>query len=115
LTGTLARDPGLLEQLAEALEKSLAPSVDRFLEENGQYEEIGKLAIAATLTPYETYDAFKSQRVFTTQEDARWYEYLFHLMVEGGHFQDNKLSILTFNYDRSLEACFFRQLRISTT
>ena len=32
-------------------------------------------------------------------------------MVEGGPFEDNPLSVITFNYDRSLEAFFFRALQ----
>ena len=80
-------------------------SVDLFLENRNDFEEIGKLAIAATLIPYETYEAFKPG---TKQ---RWYEILFGLMAEGGKFEDNQLSVITFNYDCSLEAFLFQALQ----
>jgi hypothetical protein len=83
----------------------LAPSVDFFLEHRKEFERIGKLAIAATLIPHENYDFFQPTAA------PRWYETLFHLMVEGGQFEDNKLSVITFNYDRSLEAFFFQALQ----
>src|SRR6267142_2133552 len=105
LRDRLSRDPAHTQKFAETLERSFAPSVDRFLEENKQFEEIGKIAIATTLIPYERFDAF------TPSKTPGWYETLFHLMVDGGHFQDNNLSILTFNYDRSLEAFFFQALK----
>jgi hypothetical protein len=40
----------------------------------------------------------------------RWYEYLFARMVDGGRFEENKLSVITFNYDRSLEAFLVQAL-----
>ena len=95
----------LIEQFAYALQNSAAPSVDLFLENRKDFEEIGKLAIAATLIPYEDYKAF------LPTNKPRWYETLFHLMVEGGRFEDNKLSVITFNYDRSLEAFLFLALQ----
>jgi hypothetical protein len=101
LTNSLSISPKDIEDFRQALRNSSAPSVDLFLENRKEFEEIGKLAIAATLIPYEEYDAL------VPREKARWYETLFHLMVEGGPFEDNKLSIITFNYDRSLEAFLF--------
>jgi hypothetical protein len=60
---------------------------------------------APTLIPYEKYEAFQPI------SKPSWYETLFQLMVEGGPFEDNPLSVITFNYDRSLEAFFFRALQ----
>jgi len=105
LTERMETPPGQVERFAQALRHSQAPSVDFFLENRKNFEEIGKLAIAATLIPYENYGAFGP-----TQK-PRWYETLFSLMVEGGRFEENQLSIITFNYDRSLEAFLFLALQ----
>jgi SIR2-like domain len=94
-----------VDLFSEALRYSGAPSVDLFLENRKNFEEIGKCAIAATLIPYEKYDSFAAQKA------PRWYETIFTLMVEGGKFEENQLSVLTFNYDRSLEAFFFLALK----
>jgi hypothetical protein len=94
-----------IERFVYALERSASPSVDFFLENRKEFEEIGKLAIAATLIPCEKYEAFQPT------DRPRWYETLFHFMVEGGRFEDNHLSVITFNYDRSLEAFLFQSLK----
>gem|GEM_PF-3299490 len=88
-----------------ALRGSSAQSVDLFLEQHPEFEKTGKLALAVDLIPRETLDSLAlSQKV-------RWYELLFGLMVEGGPFEVNPLSVLTFNYDRSLEAFFLMALK----
>lgn len=89
---------------ANALQNSVAPSVDFFLENNEKFEEIGKLAIAFELILHEDYKQLRRE------QKKRWYETLFHLMVQGGRFDQNRLSVITFNYDRSLEAFLFRAL-----
>jgi hypothetical protein len=78
---------------------------DLFLENRKEFEEIGKLAIAAALIPYEDYGALG------ISPEPRWYEILFGLMTEGGKFEDNQLSVITFNYERSLEAFLFQALQ----
>jgi hypothetical protein len=86
----------------EALLNSQAPSVDLFLAHRPEYRDLGKAAIAASLLPYESFGAF------TRTETTRWYEFLFSLMIEGGgDFGENELRVITFNYDRSLEAFFW--------
>jgi len=91
-----------IRDFATALEKSQAPSVDVFLEYRPQFEKIGKVAIASTLIPYETNERFVS----SDNNGEGWYSYLFKLMIQGGRFENNSLSVITFNYDRSLEAFF---------
>jgi hypothetical protein len=95
-----------VKRFADALLGSAAPSVDLFLEQRKDFEQIGKIAIAVTLIPFETYESFRPHG-----EKARWYETLFQLMVEGGHITENKLSVITFNYDRSLEAFLFQSVK----
>ena len=77
------------------------PSIDLFLKENEQFAEIGKLSIAAALLPCENYDHLISE----TYDDG-WYEYIYHRLLREctfNNFTKNKLDIITFNYDRSLE------------
>jgi hypothetical protein len=95
-------------------------SVDLFLERRPNFMDIGKVAIAATLLPFEA-DSLKT--MFepwscneTAQERAAegWYQYFTSQLRLG--FSDwgrGLLSILTYNYDRSLEHYLFTILRSS--
>jgi hypothetical protein len=95
-----------IRKFSTALNKSQAPSADAFLEYRTEFEKIGKAAIAATLIPYESNDRFVSSE---SNRDG-WYSYLFKLMIQDGRFESNTLSVITFNYDRSLEAFFLLAL-----
>ena len=90
------------EQLASALKDAKPYSIDAWLEHNPKYLEIGKRAIAATLLEYE--------KDIDLRPEAKgdWYQLLFHrLNCPFDEFVNNKLSIITFNYDRSLENFLF--------
>ena len=82
------------------------PSIDRFLERQQEQEmvRLGKTLIAMALVPYENPDALSRHR---TQPGTyrNWYEDLFQAMRpnDGTDFFANRLAIVTFNYDRSLE------------
>ena len=97
------------ENFSEALRQSHLPSVDRFLELNPEYAEVGKFCIAMCLIPYENPNNLMNRGEATSPhgEDYRWYEYLFEVLTEGLQepqgFRQNNLSIITFNYDRSLD------------
>jgi hypothetical protein len=92
----------------EHLTKSPDVSVDAFLEYRPEFLTIGKLAIASALIPLENESA-----LFDDQYDKNnWYEYLFNEMsCRFEEFENNKLSIVTFNYDRSLEHYFINGLQ----
>jgi len=80
-------------------------SVDAFLEkkQNQDLVEIGKQSIAIVLLEHEREDRFFSKYSSSMRD---WYSQLFSHLTEGLHFEEvqkNKLSIITFNYDRSLE------------
>ena len=89
------------------------PSVDAFLERRPQFLEVGKCAIAAKLLSFEEPDRFSRKE----QIEDRWYEYLFQKLSEGAPtvdvFRENELSIVTFNYDRSLEFSLASFLSVS--
>jgi hypothetical protein len=79
-----------------------ATSVDAFLEkkENEEFLDLGKFCIAAALLPKE------NERQMFEEYGRNWYRQLFDRLVEDCPFEglgENKLSIITFNYDRSLE------------
>ena len=83
----------------DALRKSGRLSVDAFLEHRTEFIEIGKCAIAQQLIRQEY-----PEKLFSVDSSENWYQYLFNKMSTS--FEDlsaNELSIVTFNYDRSLE------------
>jgi hypothetical protein len=80
-------------------------SVDAFLEHRPEYINIGKLSIALSLIAHE-----HEKKLFNTQRN--WYDYLrLKLNAPFSEFGDNKLSIITFNYDRSIEQYLFMVLK----
>ena len=86
-------------------------SIDAFLARRSEYEVIGKKALAATLLLHER----DSEGRFS-QTDC-WYRRLFNALFENCEvvedFSNNKISILTYNYDRSLENYLFSCLKYS--
>jgi len=90
----------------DALLKSGRPSVDVFLEHRPEFIPVGKVAIAASLIPYED-----ETKLWGGPDN--WYEHLWDRL--GPKLLDDvaqsQLSVITFNYDRSLEHYLFSALR----
>jgi len=88
-----------INEFAYKLKHSVRYSIDDFLERYQKtYLSIGKLAIALVLTRYENHDLLF--------ESDNWYRKIYDRMSEGTNietFSKNKVSFITFNYDRSLE------------
>lgn len=85
----------------EAFLKSGQPSVDAFLEHRPEFLAVGKLAIAYCLIPFESEHHLYAP---DSSRGGHWYEYLVgKLNAPFDEFGKNQLSIITFNYDRSLE------------
>lgn len=98
LLSTTSYEPLDLIDFAREFKES-SDSIDLFLERNPSYEEIGYRAIAYVLTRYEQgADLYRTDR-------PRWYDYLWRTLDQGHSKSPSKqlLSIITFNYDRSLE------------
>ena len=96
----------LIKRFGTDLRESNLPSIDAFLEHRGvEFEGIGKAAIAGTLIPRE---------IRANLSRIGWYEYI-HSRIIGriDDFQRNKLTVVTFNYDRSFEAALFFALQKS--
>lgn len=95
-------------------------SVDAFLEKNPEYLGMGKFAIASTLLPCEVksflYSYWLHPEHQRMKDKNHWYDILFGKMIDGAdfdNFKDNKLSVITFNYDRSFEQFLFTSFRSS--
>lgn len=103
-------------EFREAFLRSGQSSVDAFLERRPGFLDVGKLAIAYCLIPYEN----ESNLYFSSKGDppfrgGNWYQYLSGKLLDTPfeRFGENKLSIITFNYDRSLEHYLFNALQNS--
>ncbi len=96
-----------LSRFVDTLRHSGYTSVDWFLERWPEFIPIGKASIAAVLIPLEDPD-----RLFPPRSpEQHWYELLLNTLdSDEDRFTENRLSIVTFNYDRSIEHYLFTAL-----
>lgn len=99
-------DEDYIREFGDTLAKSGQTSVDAFLQHGNQFIDVGREAIAAALLPHEQtvmlFDVPRNKGI------PNWYELLFsELNTSFEEFDKNKLSIVTFNYDRSIEHYLF--------
>lgn len=93
-------DSSAVAAFASALAQSGRTSVDAFLEHRSEFLDVGKAALACALIPHEHEDALFDR----SKPSQSWYDYLFARMnARLQEFEYNQLSVITFNYDRSLE------------
>lgn len=86
----------LITDFRNDLVRSHRMSIDRFLSAWPDYVDLGKLAIAATLVPIEEPEM--------AHREGDWYRHLFNQLSENlDAGKKARLTILTFNYDRSLD------------
>ena len=83
-------------------------SIDAFLEHNPKYFETGRRAIANVLTRKEgreeLFEGWIDKWLDPENKEQHWYQLLFSkLNAPFKDFDKNDLTIITFNYDRSLE------------
>jgi len=102
------------ENFSDAFFKSSTPSIDLFLSRNPNYSDIGKIAIVMGILEAEEQSVFRED---VEEPIFDWYSYLFHRMTKDLILSDgikgfgaNKVSFVTFNYDRSLEHFFMESL-----
>lgn len=98
------------ETFCKIFKNSSIESIDRFLSINHEiYGEIGKKAIVLSLLKAELESKFREdiEEKISRQD---WYTFLYNKMISTFtdpdsylRFGENKISIITFNYDRSLE------------
>ena len=95
---TVESDGKKIKEFGYALAGSAQASVDAFLEKRPQFLQIGKQSIAAVLMARE-----QPRHLFRTS-DLRWYDWLWDRLDNGvDGFVDHSITVVTFNYDRSLE------------
>jgi hypothetical protein len=91
------------------LHSSGRKSVDAFLEHRTEFERIGKAAMIAALIPKED-----PATILDHSNNEHWFKYLFQQMGSSlSEVSNSKVSIITFNYDRSLEFFLLQALRSS--
>lgn len=105
----------LIEDFRSAFERSGLTSIDSFLAKRPEYADIGKLAIASILVPIEQESML--HYVNKISGNGGWYQMLWARLWDACNNPEDLLktllSIVTFNYDRSLEV--FLLLAISET
>ncbi|MGA2782758.1 MAG: hypothetical protein ABSF13_12720 [Smithella sp.] len=96
------------EEFASSFHKSSTPSIDLFLARNKDLSVFGKKAIAVSIMEHEKISRYRENIKDPSTQD--WYSYLYKRMTEKlitpesyNQFGDNKITFITFNYDRSLE------------
>lgn len=91
-----------IEDFQRRFKESELVSIDRFLSFNPEFEEAGRFMIASILLKCEREEHLKGD----------WYRILFNeLTTNGAEIPNDLLSVVTFNYDRSLEWYLFRSFR----
>lgn len=98
------------ELFASHLRKSGLASVDTFVErhldgQNAEILETAKDLVALSLIPFESTAKMFGGDASSERPAGRWYEYLLNALAtpRAVEFNKNRLSIVTFNYDRSFE------------
>ena len=93
-------DPEEVREFRRKLRHSSRASIDAFLEGQPAFLDLGKFVIAAALLPSE-----KNQLFPLTDQKDDWYGYFFNKILTStpDKFQQNLLSIISFNFDRSFE------------
>lgn len=100
-------DPNLISNFQRDLKLSGRSSIDAFLENNPQYVNVGKAAIAVLIASGET-----EGNLFNPDNGENWYKYLLELLLSGlgpTEISGLNLSIITYNYDRSLNSSCITQ------
>jgi hypothetical protein len=87
-------------QFARHLGRGVYSSIDEFLEKNPDYIDLGKLLIVRCLKQYEDVE-----ELFPAKKSG-WYHYLASSLLtdDPNEIPNVPLTIISFNYDRSLEA-----------
>jgi hypothetical protein len=98
-----------MADLQNALQVARPCSIDKFLEGRPDLADVGRLAISTVLLRAE--GDFKP-RLWSDVTEGHWYDLLKSRMFGPlEEFARNKIRIITFNYERSLEFYLFTSLR----
>src|SRR5205807_4206036 len=104
----IARDD--VTQFLRTFSRSGLSSIDAFLGRRDEYSRVGKLAIAWALCRHEDRDV-----LYRRGNNDHWYSLLWDALAAGAHtpadFSQNRLRVITFNYDRSIELFLHQSAR----
>jgi hypothetical protein len=94
-------------QFIEELSYSDPNSIDAFLTKHPEWSELGRYLITLVLKGHERMTAMFPPAT------AGWYRVLYNALTEDNEdlLSNNRLTIVTFNYDRSLEAYLHRRVK----
>lgn len=99
-----------MRHFANAFLRSSTHSVDTFLGQQPRFGELGKFAIAGEICRRENPEA-----IWSFDNTDNWYPHLWSKMIAGvthpRELGKNRVRILTFNYDRSLEFFLFEAIK----
>src|SRR5216683_5100509 len=100
-----------LDEFFRKLRDSDLLSIDAFLEGNqDRFQQIGKAAIAITILRAERDSQTGERWQGTNVPDDHWLRYVWNMMKSGcdsvDRFAQNRVSFVTFNYDRTIEWYF---------
>ena len=112
---TFDLDLNRLWELAKRLKFSDPISIDDFLKHNRHLLDIGKTAIACHIAYSEKPRKLREPNYNSGEHNPdHWYPELWHRLIDGltepDQIADNALTIITFNYDRSLEHYLFHNI-----
>jgi hypothetical protein len=101
---------GLVREFREAFAQSQSMSIDRFLSRRSDFADIGRYAIAQVLLQDE--DA-SEPKLMGEPDGEHWYRYLLDRLTsdDWDAFDPSWLTVVTFNYDRSLEWYLMHSLK----
>ena len=135
-------DTSYLNDFVRIFRKSSRQSIDLFIATNSKLASIGKYIIAFAIFDSEQRSRFREEAKVTQEHYSHspyglnvesflakkyfqgddWYSYLFNRLTSGltkpdalPDFSDDKISFVTFNYDRSLEYFLYDSLSNSFT
>lgn len=102
------------EEFKDKFYNSSTRSIDLFLARNPEFSVMGKWAIIFRIFAAERASEFREH---TRHRNQDWYSYLFERLTDElikkedyNRFSKNKVSFITFNYDRSLEHFLYESL-----
>jgi len=109
-------NPFLVKDFTKKFKDSKRPSIDSFLaKQKEEFTEIGKIAIVDAISKCEKPEIVDPKRLKsnnTMDHIDDWYSYLIEILYECDVDQIGRnLSIISYNYDRSLEYFFLRPLQ----
>ena len=103
-----------VKEFIEVFKNSSTSSIDLFLSRNKEFYKIGKDIITLLLANYELESKFREE---IENKNNDWYFNFFETLTKDiilsddiSKFANNNVSIITFNYDRSLEHFLYESL-----